>query len=103
MEFKEVNIDPDLEDILPIFVKATIQDLEKIGTAFSKNDYDTVARTCHTILGTAGSYGFIQLEDLIKEVQLLIHEGKTGELEPLLKMCALYRNFMLENFKGRGA
>lgn len=53
-----VNIDIDLEDLIPGFMENRQTDLQKLGQALKDQDYETLRSIGHNLKGVGGGYGF---------------------------------------------
>ncbi len=58
-----VEIDPDLEGLIPGFLENRVLDVEKLQTAMNENDFENLRSIGHSIKGVGGGYGF----DLMSE------------------------------------
>lgn len=59
----KVQIDVDLEDLIPNFLENRKVDVEKLKEAMSTNDFDVLRSIGHSVKGVGGGYGF----DLMSE------------------------------------
>jgi HPt (histidine-containing phosphotransfer) domain-containing protein len=53
-----VNIDVDLEDIIPGYLANRYHDAESIRAALAGEDYETIRILGHSLKGSGGGYGF---------------------------------------------
>lgn len=53
-----VNIDIDLEDLIPGFMENRQTDLQKLEQALEDQDYETLRSIGHNLKGVGGGYGF---------------------------------------------
>jgi HPt (histidine-containing phosphotransfer) domain-containing protein len=58
-----VQVDADLEDLVPDYLRNRRNDLESILKALAGNDYETIRVLGHTMKGTGGGYGFDAITD----------------------------------------
>ncbi len=56
-----VRIDPDLQDLVPIFIAHKHEDAQAIVAAIARADYEALSQLGHRIRGEGGSYGFEEL------------------------------------------
>lgn len=56
-----VNIDKDLEDIMPMFLENRRKDLDALSSLLEQMDYDSIQTIGHRLAGNAGSYGLDEL------------------------------------------
>ena len=84
--------DPDLYDLVKMFVDEMPSRLEKLLTEFNSKDWDGLKCTAHQLKGAAGSYGFAEvspaaarLEDSLK--QSTPEEAIQQTLNELITTC----------------
>ena len=53
-----IRIDPEIKEIIPLFLKHREEDLNTIAQALKTNDFETVRRLGHQMKGAGGGYGF---------------------------------------------
>ena len=53
-----VHVDPDLSDIIPLFMENTLKDIDSIKFAVSEKDVETVRRISHSMKSYGSGYGF---------------------------------------------
>lgn len=83
-----VEVDRDLEDIIPKFLENTRDDIDAIRNALSESNMDEARRLGHSMKGYGSGYGF----DYISSVGLAIEqnakeghgENITGQLDSLI-------------------
>jgi HPt (histidine-containing phosphotransfer) domain-containing protein len=66
-----VQVDADLEDLIPGYLQNRRQDAEAILQALEKQDFETIRVLGHTMKGTGGGYGF----DAITEIGRALEEA----------------------------
>jgi len=59
-----IQVDSDLEDLIPGFLENRQQDITAIFDALGRNDYDFIARAGHSMKGVGGGYGFDAITDI---------------------------------------
>jgi HPt (histidine-containing phosphotransfer) domain-containing protein len=70
-----VEVDADLEDLIPGFLQRRQQDLRDFRDALSKADFVQIQKLAHTLKGVGGGYGF----DTITSISRQIHEAAENE------------------------
>ena len=65
-----VCIDRDLEDLIPIFLANRRKDLEKLRTALSQKDFETIGMLGHRMKGDGGGYGFQAITEIGRTMEL---------------------------------
>ncbi len=66
-----VEVDIDLEELIPGYLQNRQNDIEAIREALSGEDFESIQRMGHTMKGSGGGYGF----DFISAVGLHLEEG----------------------------
>jgi len=59
-----IQVDSDLEDLIPGFLENRQRDITTIFDALGRNDYDSIAKAGHTMKGVGGGYGFDAITDI---------------------------------------
>ncbi|UUO05396.1 Hpt domain-containing protein [Blastopirellula sp. J2-11] len=59
--YSELGDDPDLAEIVEMFVDEMPDRIESMLNCVDKNDWDGLGRIAHQLKGAAGSYGFGQI------------------------------------------
>lgn len=71
MEKIVVQVDADLEDLIPGYLQNRRQDVDAISQALGKQDFEAIRVLGHTMKGTGGGYGF----DAITEMGRALEEA----------------------------
>ncbi|MGB1885236.1 MAG: Hpt domain-containing protein [Gammaproteobacteria bacterium] len=58
-----VNVDSDLEDLIPGFMDNRRKDLVKLEEMIGARDFDALCKIGHSIKGVGGGYGFDAITD----------------------------------------
>ena len=64
-----VHIDRDLEDLIPGFLENRINDIKKLRSAATANEYDTLKSIGHNLKGVGGGYGFARITDIGADIE----------------------------------
>ena len=59
-----VQVDADLEDLIPGYLQNRRKDADAIGEALEKQDFEAIRVLGHTMKGTGGGYGFDAITDI---------------------------------------
>jgi len=81
MSFKTVIVNPDLEDILPDFIRNTINEYDVMLKAYESQDFGAMGRVCHKLLGSVLSFGFEELDQFLRTLQDNIRVGDEVQIE----------------------
>lgn len=60
----KVTVDPDLQTLIPGFLKNRGDDVVRLQTALASGDLAVVQAIGHTLKGVGGGYGFIRITEL---------------------------------------
>ena len=86
-----VQIDADLEDIVPSFLENRKKDLEQIEIFLKEKDWGHIESIAHKLAGNAGSYGFNELG----EIGIKLEEAcQQAQFEEIKKYCDQYYQYM---------
>ncbi len=69
MIVEPIIVDEQFAELIPGYLANVLIDYESLNIYFIKKDPAGMGKICHKILGTAASYGFIQLDGMIKNLQ----------------------------------
>ena len=67
------------------YLKNKRKDYDELVDARNNDDFDKIDKVCHRILGTAQTYGFNTLHDLVEEIQLRSKEENREIIDLKLK------------------
>ena len=85
-----VQVDPDLQDLVPGYLENRQKDIGSIRNALEQGDYETIRFLGHTMKGSGGGYGF----DTISEIGQFLEEGAkrrdVQEIEKWLNRLSTY-------------
>lgn len=79
-----VEIDDDLEDIVPGFLENRRNDIVKLLSFFEERNYDELERIGHKVSGSAGGYGFHGLGKIAKSIEVNAPMSNDDELGKLI-------------------
>lgn len=85
-----VKIDPDLEDLIPDFLKNRHTDIETMRSALSSGDFETIKITGHSMKGSGGGYGFDRITDIGKGIEDAAKEKNGDEIKKQVNELASY-------------
>ena len=75
-----VQVDPDLEDLIPGFLENRNTDVEKLRSALEDNDFENIRSIGHSIKGVGGGYGFDQMSVLGADIESAAKENNADEI-----------------------
>lgn len=73
-----VQIDPDLEGLIPGFLGNRLDDIAKLQSALNENDFVNISSLGHSIKGVGGGYGFDLMSELGENIETA---GKDSDVE----------------------
>ena len=56
-----IHVDPDVQELIPQFLKNRLQDIRQMIEALETKDYETIRRLGHSMKGAGEGYGFNQI------------------------------------------
>lgn len=59
-----VKVDPDIQELIPEFLKNRNEDVAKIFSALKTNNFRTIETVGHQMKGSGGGYGFQRLSEI---------------------------------------
>ena len=59
-----VQVDPDLKDLIPGFLRNRHDDVVTLRAALERSDWETLRRLGHRLRGSGGGYGFDPITDM---------------------------------------
>lgn len=75
MEKIVVQVDADLEDLIPGYLQNRRQDVDPILEAVDKQDFETIRVLGHTMKGTGGGYGFDAITEIGRDLETAAKEA----------------------------
>lgn len=85
----KVEIDQDLQDLIPQFIENRKKDIESLQTLVEKNDLVAIAQLAHKIKGAAAGYGFADLSTMASELE---KAAKSNDSSPLPTIAGQMKN-----------
>ncbi len=79
-----VEIDDDLEDIVPGFLENRKNDVLELQNFYEKREFKEIERIGHKVSGSSGGYGFHQLGKIAKEIELSAGEENEEKVRKLI-------------------
>jgi Hpt domain len=75
-----VHIDPDLEDLIPGFLKNRQRDVDKLRALVDAQDYPAIRIMGHSMKGAGGGYGFDPITDFGAEIETAALSGNDAAI-----------------------
>jgi len=90
--FSTLAEDPDLGEIVDMFVDEMPDRIETLLESFESQDWESLRRASHQLKGAAGSYGFAPITPAAGSVEAAVKEARPEDeirlvLDELVSMC----------------
>ena len=85
-----VQVDEDLEDLVPGFLENRQQDLEKLRSAVNENDFENLRSIGHSIKGVGGGYGFNLMSELGAAIEIAAKENNADTVRDKIEQLDDY-------------
>ncbi|MGH7232278.1 MAG: Hpt domain-containing protein [Nitrospiraceae bacterium] len=76
-----VRIDPDLADLIPGFLTNRRRDIEFLGQAMTRHDFDAIRTVGHKMRGDGGGYGFQEISEIGAALERAAKEENASEIQ----------------------
>jgi HPt (histidine-containing phosphotransfer) domain-containing protein len=86
-----VNIDSDLEDLIPGFLENRRKDVSALNEALSNTNLETLRSIGHSLKGVGGGYGFDSLSDIGAEIE---SKAKSGEIDGIDELINKMKDYL---------
>jgi CheY-like chemotaxis protein len=95
-----VSLDPDLEELIPSFLKKMETNIHTLEEALRNNDLDGTKAAAHKLKGSFSIYGFSIMSGICAEIENSVKlENKESALEHLSSLTDYFTNVKIENKK----
>ena len=85
-----IQVDSDLEDLIPGFLENRHRDITSILDALRRNDYNSIAKAGHTMKGVGGGYGFDAITAFGGAIEQAAKQKDSEEIEHCLNELSSY-------------
>ena len=68
-EAQTVKVAKDLEDLIPVFMKNRLKEVDSLRAAVSAGDFEQLRQLGHRMKGVGNSYGFAFVSEIGKRVE----------------------------------
>jgi len=79
-----VQVDPEIEDIVPIFLQNRRDDVESLSKALEDGDFETIRLLGHSMKGSGGGYGFDAITDIGQSLEQAAKSQSSREIKRLV-------------------
>ncbi|MGH7791897.1 MAG: Hpt domain-containing protein [Thermodesulfobacteriota bacterium] len=85
-----VYVDPDLEDLIPMFLENRHRDVEEIRKLLREGGVEEIRRLSHSMKGSGGGYGFYEVSEIGRDMEEAANSGDAEKIENLNDRLAKY-------------
>lgn len=85
-----VQVDPDIEELIPEFLQRRHTDIAAISDALKKGDYETIRILGHSMKGSGGGYGFDAISDIGRRLEQAAKDKHLEEIHKQTKALSDY-------------
>lgn len=86
-----VRVDPDIEDLVPGFLRHRRTDVNSIREALDNDNYETIMSLAHKIKGQGGSYGFDTISEIGEAIEVA---AKSEDTEGVRQKVAEFASYL---------
>ncbi|HIF50180.1 MAG TPA: Hpt domain-containing protein [Thiotrichaceae bacterium] len=76
-----VQVDPDLEELIPGFLENRKLDIEKLRSALNEKDFVNLGSIGHSIKGVGGGYGFDLMSEFGANIEIAAKENNADVIQ----------------------
>lgn len=85
-----VEVDKELEDVFPRYLRNREDDMMKIQTALEKKDFETLRQIGHKLAGNASGYGLLDLGEMARNMERSAEGRRYDECRNLYSQMQAY-------------
>lgn len=85
-----VYVDVEIEDLVPIFLRNQLEDVESIVEACEQSDYEKIRVLGHNMKGTGSAYGFDAISEIGASLEQSAKEGNSEKVRMLAEEVSVY-------------
>jgi len=85
-----VEIDPDLEELIPGFLENRKKDVDSLNAALDSGDLETLRSVGHSLKGVGGGYGFAMITDIGADIEAAAKVKDMDTIRDLIARLADY-------------
>jgi hypothetical protein len=86
----EVYVDPDIEDLIPMFLENRHGDVEKIKRLLKEENFEEIRKVGHSMRGAGEGYGFDEITEIGREMEAAAKNKDNLEVGKLNMRLAEY-------------
>ena len=85
-----VYVDPEIEDIIPLFLQHRRDDLESIAVALKRADFETIETLGHGMKGSGGGFGFDGITEIGRSLERAAINQDSGMVKKQIECLSVY-------------
>ena len=85
-----VVVDPEIKDIIPIFLENRHGDVKTVLEALDHSDYEAIRILGHSLQGAGGGYGFSAITEIGRSLNEAAKERNAEEIRELVEELSSY-------------
>lgn len=85
-----VQVDADLEELIPMFLRNRDRDIATVKEALEREDFAAIQALGHTLKGTGGGYGFHFVTEIGRGLEEAAVEGDGARIRSLAEELGRY-------------
>ena len=85
-----VHVDPDLEDIIPVFLESRHEDVKAMHEALERQDYGTIRISGHNMKRSGGGFGFGRITEIGRCLEQAAKDEDAEEVRKLIEVLSRY-------------
>jgi histidine phosphotransfer protein HptB len=85
-----IQVDPDLEELIPGFLENRSADIGKLRTSLEEDDFVNLQSIGHSLKGVGGGYGFDLMSELGAAIESAAKEKDAGKINEKVKQLDDY-------------
>ncbi len=87
----KVQVEKELEEIMPTFLKNRVNDISTLKAMLTNHDLAGIKKLGHKVSGSSGGYGFNELGRIAKDLEL---SAENGNLEKVTTLVEDFINYV---------
>ncbi|MEN0059668.1 MAG: Hpt domain-containing protein [Bdellovibrio sp.] len=85
-----VEVDADLQDLIPQFLENRKKDIDSFTLLISNKDFTAIAQLAHKVKGAAAGYGFNDLSSLAAQAETAAKNNDLNSLSDLFEKMKVH-------------
>lgn len=85
MKQRIVEIESDLQSLIPGFLKNRNKDILELQNLINQNQFEEIEKLAHRMKGSTGSYGFIEMSEIAAHLENNAKNQNVEEIQRLIE------------------